>query len=128
MSKSDEVADAPDYTVVKGLEKARVGKEKIGIREIAERAQVLRLKIAVEKAELDNLNALGAEVLLKHDVKSVMVDNLKVTRVESSNSHISRELLLKYGVSEKVVDKSTKRSEYTTLKVTEKKEKGKGEE
>ena len=53
------------------------------------------------------------------EAKTVMDDGAKVTLVQSSNSHISKERLLELGVTATIIRDATKVVEYSFVKVTE---------
>lgn len=112
---------APDYRVVIGLEKSR-------LPWIAERLASICEHIRLLNLERVDLQQEGAGILLKAKVKTVMVDDLRVTQTAGTNKHIKRDLLLKYGVKLQVIEKATVGTPWTSLKVTKKKEQGEGEE
>lgn len=61
------------------------------------------------------LQAMWADV----PAKTVLDDRVRITLVQSSNSHISKERLLELGVTATVIRDATKTVEYSYVKVTE---------
>lgn len=121
----DEIQDVPDWSVVAGLNhataKVKIGDEKpvkMTIAEISARLVEIQQEEDKNKAEKDVLKAAGATLLVQAKVKSVMCDGVRTTRTSGSNKTIKRDLLLKYGVEEKTIEKATTVSEWTSLKVT----------
>lgn len=121
----NEIQDVPDWSVVSGLShataKVKIGDEKpvkMTIAEISARLVEIQQEEDKNKAEKDVLKAAGATLLVQAKVKSVMCDGVRTTRTSGSNKTIKRDLLLKYGVEEKTIEKATTVSEWTSLKVT----------
>jgi len=104
-------SEVPDYTVVKGM--SRTGIEGI----VAEYLEV-KAKIETLEKRKHELSANGVKILVKAGVKSVMVNGVRTTVKDGVSAHISRTELIKLGVSEKVVEKATKRTQYSTLLAT----------
>ncbi len=102
----------PDYSVITGLSKTK-------LPGIAQRLAEVQERLSELKREESELKDLGATLLLKAKVKSVMVGDIRVTQTGGQSHTIKRDLLLKFGVSEKVIEKATVAgTPWTSLKVT----------
>jgi len=71
------------------------------------------------EAEAKRIDKLLQEFWTDCQAKTVMDDKLKVTLVQSSNSHISKERLIELGVAATVIRDATKTVYYSFVKVTE---------
>lgn len=80
------------------------------------------------KAQLEKEGkALGAKLIAEYwsdcDYKTLIgIDGEKITRVQSSNSSISKQALLELGVEASIILKATKSTSYEYVKVTVEKE------
>lgn len=103
----------PDWQVVVGLKRTRL--DEIA----AEMLSASKLKKDAE-ARIKELQAEGAKLLIKADVKSVLVNGARVTRIDGVSSKLNKQKLTQaHGM--KVLDwleEATDRTPWTSLKVT----------
>lgn len=110
----------PDYSIITGLSKTK-------LPGIAERLASITAQVKELKKEEEELKTLGASILIKAKVKSVMVGDIRVTQTGGQSKSIKRDLLLKYGVKESVIEKATVLGQpWTSLKVTVRSSDGNG--
>lgn len=106
------VDDVPDYTTIVGLRRTKIA-------EIVDEYNTVRKQIAILEKRKRDLAADGSKLLIKAEVKSVMVGGLRTTVVAGTSKRISGRKLFELGVSEKVIAKATSETPWTSLKVTE---------
>lgn len=104
--------EVPDYTKVPVLLKHT------RIREVVARVKYLADLVQQSEKELKELRLEGATLFAKNKIKSVLMDGFKVTRLDGVSTRISGSELFKLGVSKKVIEKATKRSNWISLKVS----------
>jgi len=104
--------DVPDYTTIVGLKRTKI------VELVAEFNRIRKEIGLLEKRKRD-LAQDGAKILIKASVKSVMVEGLRTTVIEGVSKRISGRKLFELGVSEKVIEKATSATPWTSLKVTE---------
>lgn len=102
----------PDWTVITGLRRTN-------LPDVVEEHDRLTARVKADKARLDELKQIGAKLLIKAGVKTVMCNGLRVTKVDGTSSRLDKQLLYKLG-GDKVMTwlkKATVYSPYTTLLV-----------
>lgn len=106
---------APDYTDFRSLVKSKFAEK---VRQSA----ALAYKIKQLDEEKRKIQAELSVLLKNEDVKTVKVDEIRVTLVESSNSHLDKQKLIAAGVPVGVIQAATVVKPYTYVKITEPKE------
>lgn len=112
VAETETASDVPDYSVIAGLKRTK-------IVELVEEFNGIRKQITLLEKRKKDLAADGSKLLIKAGVKSVMVGELRTTVLEGVSKRISGSALYKLGVSEKVIEKATTSTPWTSLKVTE---------
>lgn len=112
---SEEIV--PDYTVIAGLKNTNLA-------DIANQINAKNLEMKTLKAEVDDLKAAGLKLVIKAHVKSVMVEGLRVTKIDGTSVKLNKKkLAAKYGTKVLAwLEYATDRTSYTSLKVTAPKE------
>lgn len=111
----------PDYTQIQGLRGGEIVDLTLSIAQAKEK--IVKLKGLIEEWQTEILGELKST-----GVKSVMVEDYLVTRIDGTSVKLSREKLFELGVKEKILEKATTRTPWTGLKITKKGEKGEGGE
>jgi hypothetical protein len=111
LKKSDETEEkVPDWSTIRGLRDS-------DIDEWVEEHNALTREITALETKLRELKNKGVTMLLKSKVKSVMVNGYTVTRIDGTSRKLDSEMLLKNGVSPKVIAQSYKESPWTSIGV-----------
>lgn len=110
--------EVPDYTAIVGLRRS-------AIAEIAREHYDIDRKINELEGRKKELKELGATLLIKADVKAVMANGLRVTRVDGHSTRLDKDKLLKLGGPKalKWLAASQVTTAYTSLRVTAPEEK-----
>jgi hypothetical protein len=82
------------------------------------RLEEVKAEIKKLEEEEEELSAEMSVSLIKHKTDLCMVDDMRVRLCNGANTSINKGLLLKNGVAVDVIERSTKRSEYTYIKIT----------
>jgi hypothetical protein len=113
VSEKVVVQDVPSFEVIAGLKRTK-------ITDIVAEFHAIDVQMKALKERRSELAEQGAEILTKAKVKSVMVGELRVTRMDGVSTSLSRVKLFELGVKETILEKATVRTPWTSLRVTEK--------
>lgn len=105
-----------------------VEKKKLHLDDIVDRLAEIEAATAGLEEEAKALKAVGAEIMLRNKIKSVACDGYRTTQTSGASTTISREELLKRGVKAKDIDAATRKTPWTSLKITKLGDGGGGEE
>lgn len=113
----------PDWQVIAGLKRTKLDEIVKATLELQQQAKQIEAQLAELKAE-------GAKLLIKADVKTVLVNGARATRVDGLSSRLDKEKLAKdHGVKVlQWLEDATVRTPWTSFKITPPKAEGDEEE
>jgi hypothetical protein len=99
-------------------------KDRVKMDKLLRRRFEVQQEMASLEKEKRDLNDEISPLMNAYEVKSIDMGYFTATYVEGCSAHISKTALLDHGVGPDVIEECTSRTEFTTIQVRKKKEKG----